>query len=96
MNKPVTFFSRAGLFFLIFSSEACAPGPPPPLFPGFEWIILGFFALAGILIWKKTTADEAPKPHALEETLNALNEQLKKLEEKIDRLEKSRNEKDSH
>ncbi|NOZ13417.1 MAG: hypothetical protein GXO69_07180 [Acidobacteria bacterium] len=96
MNTSVKVFCRICLFFLLFSFWACAPGPPPPPFPGFEWIILGVFALAGILIWKKTTAAETPKPHALEETLNALNEQLKKLEEKIDRLEKSRNEKDSH
>jgi len=96
MNTSVKVFCRICLFFLLFSSGACAPGPPLPPLPGFEWIILGFFALAGGVIWKKMTGAEAPKPHALEDTLNALNEQLKRLEEKIDRLEKSRDEKDSH
>jgi len=78
----------------------CAPGPPPPpIFPGLEWIIVAVLVIAaGILLWRKLDVSQPAKEDHLTEVLNAINQRMKILEEKIDKLEemsKKKNEKEN-
>ncbi|RLB79421.1 MAG: hypothetical protein DRH24_12625 [Deltaproteobacteria bacterium] len=69
----------------------CAPGPPlPPIFPGFEWLIIGFTIFLGIFVWKKYSSEEPVKTNYLTGAINDINHKLKELEKKIDELEKNR------
>ncbi len=77
---------------LIFLLTGCAPGPPlppPPLiFPGFGWLIIGLIIFLFIFLWKKYESDKPIKTDYLTEAINAINQQLKELEKKIDELAK--------
>ncbi len=89
MNKTLNIL----IYFLgsIVLLTGCAPGPPPPLppiFPGFEWIIIAVVIFLGVFIWKRYSAKEPLKTNYITEALNAINQQLKQLEKKIDELEK--------
>lgn len=68
--------------------SGCAPGPPPPpVFPGLEWIIVAVLVIAaGILLWRKLDVSRPSKDDHLTEVLNEMNRQLKNLEDKIDKL----------
>ena len=75
-----------GIFVFLTS---CTPGPPPPpIFPGFEWIILASVIFLGVFLWKKYLTKDPIKTNYITEALNAINQQLKELEKKIDELEK--------
>ena len=71
-------------------ATGCAPGPPPPpVFPGFEWIIVAVLVIAaGILLWRKLDVSQPKKEDHLTEVLNDIHHQLKNLEKKIDKLDK--------
>ncbi len=77
-------------------ATGCAPGPPPPpLFPGFEWIIVAILIIAaGILLWRKLDVSQPKKEDHLTEVLNDIYRQLKNLEKKIDQLEKQNKKED--
>ncbi len=68
---------------------SCAPGPPPPpIFPGFEWVIIAVVIFLGVFLWKRYSTQEPLKTNYITDALNAINQQLKELEKKIDALEK--------
>ena len=72
----------------------CTPGPPlPPIFPGFEWLIIGFVVWIGIVLWRKHASAEPLKTHYLTEVLNAINQRLKILEGRIGELEEKKDKK---
>jgi len=80
-----------GIYFIgiIALLAGCTPGPPPPpIFPGFEWLIIGFIIFVSIFLWKKISSKEPVKTDYLTEAINAINKQLKELEKKIDELGK--------
>ena len=73
----------------------CAPGPPPPLFPGLfgiglVWLLVGLAVWLGVALWKKRERPAAPKTDYLTEALNAVNKRLAVLEEKMEKLGKER------
>ncbi len=72
----------------------CAPGPPPPpIFPGFDWLVIGTVFLIWIFLWKKYASAAPSKTHYLTDMLNAINQRLKVLEDKIKKLEEKANKK---
>jgi len=67
----------------------CAPGPPlPPLFPGFEWLIIALAIWLAAFLWKKHISTEPLQSHYITEMLNAIHQQLNALEKRIELLEK--------
>jgi len=66
---------------------SCTPGPPPPIFPGFEWVIIAVLIFLGVFLWKRYSTQEPLKTNYITDALNAINQQLKELEKKIDELE---------
>ena len=84
-KKTKLIYSLGILAFL----TSCAPGPPPPpIFPGFEWVIIAVVIFLGVFLWKKYLTKEPLKTNYITEALNAINQQLKELEKKMDELEK--------
>ncbi len=84
-TKWIYFISIVLLF------AGCALGPPPPIFPGFEWLIIAIVIWIGIFLWNKYSYEKPEEPSYLTETLNAINQRLKELEEKINELRKKQN-----
>ncbi len=84
------YFKWIFMFIVVLLATGCAPGPPPPpIFPGFEWIIVAVLVIAaGVLLWRKLDVSQPKKEDHFAEALNAIHHQLKELEEQIDRLEK--------
>ncbi len=69
--------------------NGCAPGPPPPpIFPGFEWVIIAVVIFLGFFLWKRLSTQKPLETNYITDALNAINQQLKELEKKIDELEK--------
>ncbi len=84
-NTPLIFFGLVALL------SGCAPGPPlPPIFPGFDWLIMAFVIVvfSGVFGWRKFSSEKPVKTDYLAEALNAINQKLIELEKKIDILEK--------
>ncbi len=81
-----------GTFFLFLT--ACAPGPPPPLFPGFlqlifVWLlVVAFFAIA-VFLWQRCDLPQKRSENYLTDSLNTLNERLKALEKRLREMEQS-------
>ncbi len=78
---------------IILPVAGCAPGPPPPVFPGLlgfglGWLAVGVLIWIGILLWKRQGPPEPCRTDYLTEALNAVNERLVILEEKIEQLGK--------
>ncbi len=72
--------------------NGCAPGPPPPpIFPGFEWLIIILVIFLAVFLWKRYSTEKPLKTNYLTDALNAINQQLRILEKKIDELEKKQN-----
>ena len=85
-NKTKLFYLLGILAFL----TSCAPSmpPPPPIFPGFEWIIIAVIIFLGVFLLKRTQDKKPEDTNYITDALNAINQQLKELEKKIDELEK--------
>jgi hypothetical protein len=74
-----------------FFLTACAPGPPPPFFPGFleflfGWLVVVAFFVLGIFLWNRCYHSQERSGNY---SLNALNERLKALEERLREMEQS-------
>ncbi len=68
---------------------SCAPGPPPPpIFPGVEWIIIAVVIFLGVFLLKRVPVKKPEETNYITDALNAINQQLKELEKKIEELEK--------
>ncbi len=71
---------------------SCSPGPPPPpIFPGFEWVIIAVVILLGVFLLQRVPTKKPLETNYITDALNAINQQLKELEKKIDELEKKQN-----
>ncbi len=90
MHKRIKNIKTICLISSVFMLTGCAPGPPlpppPMIFPGFGWIIIGLIVFLSIVLWKKIPPNEPIKIDYLTEAINAINKQLKELEKKIDEL----------
>ena len=85
-SKQIKSIYFLGIFIFI---TGCTPGPPPPpLFPGFEWLIIALAIFLAVFLWKRYLTEKPLKTNYLTDALNAINQQLKILEKKIDELEK--------
>ncbi len=81
-----------------FFLTACAPGPPPPLFPGFlefifGWLVVAAFFAVGIFLWQQCRHPQKHSENYLTDSLNALNERLKALEKRLQEMEQSHSKK---
>ncbi len=90
MKKILKSKKWLGLVFMGIILTACAPGPPPPpVFPGFEWMMVALLIIvAGVLLWRKLDVSHPKQEDHLSEVLNDIHRQLKKMEKKIEELEK--------
>ena len=89
MAQKLTKVQRIFFIGIMAFVASCAPGPPPPpMFPGFEWLIIGLIVFVSIFLWKEISFKEPLKTNYLTEAINAINRQLKELEKKIDELGK--------
>ncbi len=89
MNKKLKITKLIYFLSILVLLTSCAPGPPlPPIFPGFEWVIIALVIFLGVILWKRYLTQEPLKTNYITEALNAINQQLKELEKKIDELEK--------
>ncbi len=82
-----------GVFFLL--PISCAPGPPPPIFPGFWEFIFAWLMIIGILafvffLWKRCPRSPQNHEDYLTESLNAISKRLKALESKLEEMEQGR------
>ncbi len=95
MNEKIERATSAVLMLAVFFLAGCTPGPPPPpIFPGFEWLVVGFIVLiAAILLWRRCSPKETSKTDYLTDAINAMSKRIEELEKKIDELNKKQNKK---
>ena len=86
-EKTKWIFSLGIISFL----TGCAPPPPlPPIFPGFEWLIIGIVIWIGVFLWKKYSSEKPVQKDYVTDALNAINNQLKILEKRIKKFEEEK------
>ncbi len=95
LSKNKKWFWLSAVILLV---TGCAPGPPPPpVFPGFEWIIVAVLVIAaGVLLWRKLDVSQPKKEDHFTEVLNDIHRRLRDIEEKLDKTDKKENKNDTH